>query len=268
MPSSKERPLLSLQPVNKESRVAPCLKVLTVSGWNPPPGTRKMHGELSVAHFIDYGSVCSHISGSQSPDSPYGSYSLLIWILYLLILLALWIREIQDGGNENNKMKTNYRIPKINMKNLKSFFKLFIWRLKQMIIAIEWYLKQLSLQKSKFSRWILPRARFSHSLVLSRIQRALSSGMSLRHGFDPFPFVFALRNISPCWSAILSESETLRLKSRQVFASWSSWWSPVRYSVVYNLRTLHFYIEHNQSKKSMAITVVKSYSQFWSKHFL
>lgn len=23
-----------------------CLKVLTMSGWNPPPGNRKMHGDL------------------------------------------------------------------------------------------------------------------------------------------------------------------------------------------------------------------------------
>ena len=38
------------------------------------------------------GVFVSHISGSRSPDSPYGLDTLLIRILYLLILLAQWIR--------------------------------------------------------------------------------------------------------------------------------------------------------------------------------
>ncbi|XP_056296903.1 LOW QUALITY PROTEIN: clustered mitochondria protein homolog [Pseudoliparis swirei] len=46
LPGSKERPLLPLQPHNKEWKPMQCLKVLTMSGWNPPPGNRKMHGDL------------------------------------------------------------------------------------------------------------------------------------------------------------------------------------------------------------------------------
>ncbi|TNN44060.1 Clustered mitochondria [Liparis tanakae] len=46
LPGSKERPLLPLQPLNKEWKPMQCLKVLTMSGWNPPPGNRKMHGDL------------------------------------------------------------------------------------------------------------------------------------------------------------------------------------------------------------------------------
>lgn len=46
MPESKERPLLPLQPQLNVQKGPQCLKVLTASGWNPPPGTRKMHGDL------------------------------------------------------------------------------------------------------------------------------------------------------------------------------------------------------------------------------
>ncbi|CAB1347879.1 unnamed protein product [Coregonus sp. 'balchen'] len=46
LPGSKERPLLPLQPQNKDWKPMQCLKVLTMSGWNPPPGNRKMHGDL------------------------------------------------------------------------------------------------------------------------------------------------------------------------------------------------------------------------------
>lgn len=29
-----------------------CLKVLTMSGWNPPPGNRKMHGDLMYLYVV------------------------------------------------------------------------------------------------------------------------------------------------------------------------------------------------------------------------
>ncbi|XP_010009107.1 PREDICTED: clustered mitochondria protein homolog [Nestor notabilis] len=46
LPGSKERPLCALQPQNRDWKPLQCLKVLTMSGWNPPPGNRKMHGDL------------------------------------------------------------------------------------------------------------------------------------------------------------------------------------------------------------------------------
>ncbi|KAA8594248.1 hypothetical protein FQN60_005082 [Etheostoma spectabile] len=46
LPGSKDRPLVPLQPHNKDWKPMQCLKVLTMSGWNPPPGNRKMHGDL------------------------------------------------------------------------------------------------------------------------------------------------------------------------------------------------------------------------------
>uniref|UniRef100_A0A665W061 Clustered mitochondria protein homolog n=1 Tax=Echeneis naucrates TaxID=173247 RepID=A0A665W061_ECHNA len=52
LPGSKERPLVPLQPQNKEWKPMQCLKVLTMSGWNPPPGNRKMHGDLMYLYIV------------------------------------------------------------------------------------------------------------------------------------------------------------------------------------------------------------------------
>ncbi|XP_045772726.1 clustered mitochondria protein homolog [Maniola jurtina] len=53
MPGSAERPLLALHPgLTKENKAPQCLKVLTTSGWNPPPGPRKMCGDLLYLHVV------------------------------------------------------------------------------------------------------------------------------------------------------------------------------------------------------------------------
>ncbi|KAG7282509.1 hypothetical protein CRUP_020224 [Coryphaenoides rupestris] len=52
LPGSKDRPLVPLQPPNKEWKPMQCLKVLTMSGWNPPPGNRKMHGDLMYLYMV------------------------------------------------------------------------------------------------------------------------------------------------------------------------------------------------------------------------
>ncbi|XP_037123717.1 clustered mitochondria protein homolog isoform X2 [Syngnathus acus] len=52
LPGSKERPLIPIQPQNKEWKPLQCLKVLTMSGWNPPPGNRKMHGDLMYLYIV------------------------------------------------------------------------------------------------------------------------------------------------------------------------------------------------------------------------
>ncbi|CAH2229416.1 jg14873 [Pararge aegeria aegeria] len=53
MPGSSERPLLALHPgLTKENKAPQCLKVLTTSGWNPPPGPRKMCGDLLYLHVV------------------------------------------------------------------------------------------------------------------------------------------------------------------------------------------------------------------------
>nr|XP_033777453.1 clustered mitochondria protein homolog isoform X2 [Geotrypetes seraphini] len=52
LPGSKDRPLCPLLPQNRDWKPLQCLKVLTMSGWNPPPGNRKMHGDLMYLYVI------------------------------------------------------------------------------------------------------------------------------------------------------------------------------------------------------------------------
>ncbi|KAI1894016.1 hypothetical protein AGOR_G00129650 [Albula goreensis] len=52
LPGSKDRPLVPLQPQNRDWKPLQCLKVLTMSGWNPPPGNRKMHGDLMYLYMV------------------------------------------------------------------------------------------------------------------------------------------------------------------------------------------------------------------------
>eukprot|EP00096_Caligus_rogercresseyi_P001416 TRINITY_DN1226_c0_g1_i1.p1 TRINITY_DN1226_c0_g1~~TRINITY_DN1226_c0_g1_i1.p1 ORF type:complete len:1301 (+),score=495.78 TRINITY_DN1226_c0_g1_i1:192-4094(+) len=53
LPSSTDRPLTPLQPgVSRDMSKLSCLKVLTTSDWNPPPGHRRLHGDLMYLHVI------------------------------------------------------------------------------------------------------------------------------------------------------------------------------------------------------------------------
>lgn len=62
MPASKERPLLPLQPQAKEQKSPQCVKVLTTSAWNPPPGYRKMHGDLMYLYAVTLEDKHFHIT--------------------------------------------------------------------------------------------------------------------------------------------------------------------------------------------------------------
>lgn len=62
MPGSKERPLLPLQPGAKASKGPQSLKVLTTSAWNPPPGPRKLHGDLMYLYVVTMEEKRFHIS--------------------------------------------------------------------------------------------------------------------------------------------------------------------------------------------------------------
>ncbi|KAM8960689.1 clustered mitochondria protein homolog [Pelodytes ibericus] len=52
LPGSTERPLHPLQPLTLDNKPPQCLKSLLTSGWNPPPGNRKMHGDLMYLNVI------------------------------------------------------------------------------------------------------------------------------------------------------------------------------------------------------------------------
>ncbi|KAG8455747.1 hypothetical protein GDO86_001803 [Hymenochirus boettgeri] len=52
LPGNSERPLQHLQPISCDNKSTQCLKSMIMSGWNPPPGNRKMHGDLMYLNII------------------------------------------------------------------------------------------------------------------------------------------------------------------------------------------------------------------------
>ncbi|XP_029648637.1 clustered mitochondria protein homolog [Octopus sinensis] len=64
LPNSKEPPLLYLHPSIKEQKGPQCLKVMTYSGWNPPPGNRRMHGDLLYLHIVTLEDKRFHVTAS------------------------------------------------------------------------------------------------------------------------------------------------------------------------------------------------------------
>lgn len=62
MPGGRDRPLLPIQPQHKEQKGPQCVKVLTTSGWNPPPGYRKMHGDLMYLYVVTLEEKHFHIT--------------------------------------------------------------------------------------------------------------------------------------------------------------------------------------------------------------
>ncbi|XP_031713035.1 clustered mitochondria protein homolog isoform X1 [Anarrhichthys ocellatus] len=52
LPGCKDRPLIPLQPLRDDWKPFQCLRVLTMSSWNPPPGNRKMHGDLMYLNVL------------------------------------------------------------------------------------------------------------------------------------------------------------------------------------------------------------------------
>ncbi|XP_015229383.1 PREDICTED: clustered mitochondria protein homolog [Cyprinodon variegatus] len=52
MPGCQERLLTPLQPIRDDWKPLQCLRVLTTSSWNPPPGNRKMHGDLMYVSVL------------------------------------------------------------------------------------------------------------------------------------------------------------------------------------------------------------------------
>lgn len=62
MPGTKDRPLMPLQPGIKNAKGPPSLKVLTTSAWNPPPGPRKLHGDLMYLYVITMEDKRYHIT--------------------------------------------------------------------------------------------------------------------------------------------------------------------------------------------------------------
>lgn len=65
LPGSRERSLCPLLPQSKDQKFSPALKVLTISGWNPPPGTRKLRGDLMYLYVVTMEDKRFHITASS-----------------------------------------------------------------------------------------------------------------------------------------------------------------------------------------------------------
>ncbi|XP_022252405.1 clustered mitochondria protein homolog [Limulus polyphemus] len=52
MPGNRECSLVPLLPQIKDQKGPQALKVLMISGWNPPPGIRKLHGDLLYLYVV------------------------------------------------------------------------------------------------------------------------------------------------------------------------------------------------------------------------
>lgn len=64
IPQSEERPILPLHVNAKNLIKIPCLKMLTTSGWNPPPGHRKLCGDLMYICVVTLEEKKYHITSS------------------------------------------------------------------------------------------------------------------------------------------------------------------------------------------------------------
>ncbi|KAG9510082.1 Clustered mitochondria protein-like protein, partial [Fragariocoptes setiger] len=64
LPGTKDRLLLPLQPISDDHKVSTALKVLTASNWNPPPGHRKLHGDLIYISVVTNEDKKLSITGS------------------------------------------------------------------------------------------------------------------------------------------------------------------------------------------------------------
>ncbi|XP_076823166.1 clustered mitochondria protein homolog isoform X2 [Clavelina lepadiformis] len=64
MPSAKDRLLSPMHPASKEPKPQQCLKMLTMSIWNPPPGNRKLRGDLLYLYTVTAEQKRFHITAS------------------------------------------------------------------------------------------------------------------------------------------------------------------------------------------------------------
>jgi protein TIF31 len=65
LPGQNSRPLSPLHEYVKEGSKINCLKVLTTSAWNPPPGNRRLHGDLLYIYVVTLEEKRFHITSSS-----------------------------------------------------------------------------------------------------------------------------------------------------------------------------------------------------------
>ncbi|GAB6026480.1 hypothetical protein CHUAL_012906 [Chamberlinius hualienensis] len=132
MPGSKERLLLPLQPQIKEQKGPQCSKVLTTSGWNPPPGTRKMHGDLLYLLVVTLEDKRFHLTAStkgfyvnQSTDDEFNPKpSLPNHICHSLIDL---LNQISPGFKRNFSLLQKKRTQRHPFERVATPYQIYQW---------------------------------------------------------------------------------------------------------------------------------------------
>ncbi|KAL5015908.1 hypothetical protein ScPMuIL_005497 [Solemya velum] len=132
MPNSKERPLLPLHPGLKELKGPQCLKVLTYSGWNPPPGNRRLHGELLYLYVLTLEDKKFHLTAStrgfyvnQSTEDEFNPRA--AQQKYLSHSLIELLNQISPAFKRNFSMLLKKRAQKHPFERVPTPYQVYTW---------------------------------------------------------------------------------------------------------------------------------------------
>ncbi|XP_046891509.1 clustered mitochondria protein homolog isoform X3 [Hypomesus transpacificus] len=142
LPGSKDRPLVPLQPQNKDWKPTLCLKVLTMSGWNPPPGNRKMHGDLMYLYMVTVEE--RHISITASTRGFYLNQSTTYTFnpkpanpSFLSHSLVELLSQISPAFKKNFTALQKKRVQRHPFERIATPFQVYSWTAPQMDHAMD-----------------------------------------------------------------------------------------------------------------------------------
>ncbi|XP_051966096.1 clustered mitochondria protein homolog isoform X2 [Xyrauchen texanus] len=142
LPGSKDRPLVPLQPQNKDWKPMQCLKVLTMSGWNPPPGNRKMHGDLMYLYIVTVED--RHISITASTRGFYLNQSTTYTFnpkpanhSFLSHTLVELLSQISPAFKKNFTALQKKRVQRHPFERIATPFQVFSWTAPQIDHAMD-----------------------------------------------------------------------------------------------------------------------------------
>ncbi|KAG8450710.1 hypothetical protein GDO86_003111 [Hymenochirus boettgeri] len=142
LPGSKERPLCPLQPQNKDWKPLQCLKVFTMSGWNPPPGNRKMHGDLMYLYVITIED--RHVSITASTRGFYLNQSTAYYFnpkpanpSFLSHSLVELLNQVSPTFKKNFAALQKKRVQRHPFERIATPFQLYSWTAPQMEHAMD-----------------------------------------------------------------------------------------------------------------------------------
>ncbi|CAH0390274.1 unnamed protein product [Bemisia tabaci] len=132
MPGCKERPLMPLHPFSKEQKGPQCIKVLTTSGWNPPPGCRKLHGDLMYLYVVTLEDKRLHITActrgfflNQSSEEEFNPKPLTP--SHLSHSLIELLNQISPGFKKNFSILQKQRTSRHPFERVATPYQLYSW---------------------------------------------------------------------------------------------------------------------------------------------